>query len=235
MAPIPIWRPSRRLLYLASPVGVHMSYLALVRHGQSTWNLQNRFTGWIDVPLSPKGEEEAHQAAKSLAETGISFEFAYTSSLLRAQQTLDILLADLGLLSAFNLPSIPVLKDAALNERHYGDLQGMDKDETRAKYGAEQVRIWRRSYDVRPPNGECLADTAARALAFYQRSIAPDLAAGKNVLVSAHGNSLRAIVMHLDELGKDEVMELEIPTGVSYVYEFDRTMRIVAKEILDSG
>jgi 2,3-bisphosphoglycerate-dependent phosphoglycerate mutase len=210
-----------------------MSYLALVRHGQSEWNAQNRFTGWIDVPLSPKGEEEAHQAAQALLEEGIQFHQACTSSLLRAQQTLDILLADLELLSPSGLPSIPVLKDAALNERHYGELQGLDKDEMRKKYGAEQVKLWRRSYDVRPPMGECLADTAARALPFYHHRIAPDLAAGKNVLVSAHGNSLRAIVMRLDGLSQEQVVALEIPTGVPYVYEFDKNLRMLAKEILD--
>ena len=204
-----------------------MVYLALVRHGQSIWNLQNRFTGWIDVPLSPHGEEEAHQAAEQLRQAQISFERAYTSSLVRAQQTLDILLLDL------NQTSIPVLKDAALNERHYGELQGMNKDEMRKKYGSEQVQLWRRSYDVRPPGGECLADTAARAWPFYQRVIVPDLQAGKNVLISAHGNSLRAIVMHLDGLSKEQVMALEIPTGVPYIYEFDKSLRILAKEILE--
>ena len=228
-----------------------MSYLALVRHGQSVWNLQNRFTGWIDVPLSLHGEGEAHQAAKSLHESKIRFDTAYTSTLVRAHQTLDILLSDLGLSAApplaspgplpvassppsvSGLPSIPVLKDAALNERHYGELQGMDKDQMRAKYGVEQVKLWRRSYDVRPPGGECLADTAARAWPFYQRAVEPDLSAGKNVLISAHGNSLRAIVMHLDNLGKEQVMALEIPTGVPHIYEFDRELRVLAKEILD--
>ena len=203
-----------------------MAYLALVRHGQSIWNLQNRFTGWIDVPLSPQGEEEAHAAARQLKNTSIKFDQAYTSSLMRAQQTLDILLSDL------NQTSIPVLKDAAINERHYGDLQGMDKDEMRKKYGPAQVQLWRRSYDVRPPNGECLADTAARALPFYQRNIIPNLKAGKNVLIAAHGNSLRAIVMHLDKLTPAQVVALEIPTGTSYVYEFDASMKILAKEIL---
>ncbi len=211
----------------SAPSGGIMAYLALVRHGQSEWNAQNRFTGWIDVPLSPKGEEEAHRAAQALLEEGIQFHQAYTSSLLRAQQTLDILLADL------EQASLPVLKDAALNERHYGGLQGLDKDEMRQKYGPEQVQLWRRSYDVRPPNGECLADTAARALPFYHGRIAPDLAAGKSVLVSAHGNSLRAIVMQLDKLGGEQVVALEIPTGVPYVYEFDKHLRILAKEILD--
>ena len=203
-----------------------MAYLALVRHGQSIWNLQNRFTGWIDVPLSPQGEEEAHAAARQLKNTSIKFDQAYTSSLMRAQQTLDILLSDL------NQTSIPVLKDAAINERHYGDLQGMDKDEMRKKYCPAQVQLWRRSYDVRPPNGECLADTAARALPFYQRNIIPNLKAGKNVLIAAHGNSLRAIVMHLDKLTPAQVVALEIPTGTSYVYEFDASMKILAKEIL---
>jgi len=204
-----------------------MAYLALVRHGQSVWNLQNRFTGWIDVPLSPKGEEEAHAAAAALSETGIHFDKAFTSTLIRAQATLDIILSDM------NQTSLPILKDAALNERHYGELQGMDKDDMRKKYGPEQVHIWRRSYDVRPPKGECLADTAARALPFYRRHIAPDLRSGKNVLVAAHGNSLRAIVMELDNLGKEEVLSLEIPTGVPIVYEFDNSLRILAKEIFD--
>ncbi|VVB57398.1 2,3-bisphosphoglycerate-dependent phosphoglycerate mutase [uncultured archaeon] len=204
-----------------------MSYLALVRHGQSVWNLQNRFTGWIDVPLSPHGEEEAHAGAQALLEEGLIFQQAYTSSLLRAQQTLDILLCDL------EQASVPVLKDAALNERHYGALQGMNKDEMRQKYGPEQVHIWRRSYDVRPPKGECLADTAARAWPFYQQTIVPKLGAGQNVLVAAHGNSLRAIVMHLDQLSKEDVLKLEIPTGVPHVYEFDKGMKILAKEILD--
>ena len=209
-----------------------MAYLALVRHGQSVWNLQNRFTGWIDVPLSSQGEEEAHAAAKQLKDTGIHFDKAYTSTLCRAQQTLDIIISDLGLLSESGLPTIPVVKDAAINERHYGDLQGMDKDEMRAKFGAEQVHLWRRSYDIRPPNGECLADTAARALPFYSRAVLPDLKSGKNILIAAHGNSLRAIVMSLDKLTPEQVVALEIPTGTSYVYEFDKSMKIVAKEIL---
>lgn len=203
-----------------------MAYLALVRHGQSEWNAQNRFTGWMDVPLSKKGEEEAHKAAQALFEQGILFSQAYTSALLRAQQTLEIILSDLG-------QNVPVIKDAALNERHYGQLQGLNKDEMKEKFGSEQVHLWRRSYDIRPPGGESLADTAARALPFYRARIAPDLAEGKNVLVSAHGNSLRAIVMHLDGLDKDEVMELEIPTGVPYVYEFSKSLQILAKEILD--
>ena len=177
--------------------------------------------------MSQNGENEAHKAAKAIKEAGFRFDTAYTSTLIRAHQTLDILLADL------NQTNLPVLKDAALNERHYGELQGMNKDEMRKKFGPEQVQLWRRSYDTRPPGGECLADTAARAWPFYQRAIVPDLAAGKNILVSAHGNSLRAIVMHLDGLSKEQVMALEIPTGVPYIYEFDKSMRILAKEILD--
>ncbi|VVC02420.1 2,3-bisphosphoglycerate-dependent phosphoglycerate mutase [uncultured archaeon] len=204
-----------------------MAYLALIRHGQSEWNLQNRFTGWIDVPLSEKGEEEAQTAAKQLADSGIHFDKAYTSSLTRAQATLDIILAGI------NQAGMPVLKDAAINERHYGELQGMDKDEMRRKYGAEQVHIWRRSYDVRPPKGECLADTALRALPFYHHHIVPDLTHGKNVLVAAHGNSLRSIVMELDKLSKEQVVALEIPTGVPIIYEFDKSLKILAKEILD--
>ncbi len=202
-----------------------MAYLVLVRHGQSEWNLQNRFTGWIDVKLSPQGEKEASKAAAAL--NGYRFDKAYTSALIRAQDTLDIILTDL------NQKNISVLKDAALNERHYGDLQGLNKDDLRVKYGPEQVQLWRRSYDVRPPNGECLADTAARVVPFYKSNIAKNLAAGNNVLVAAHGNSLRAIVMYLDKLSPEQVMALEIPTGTSYVYEFDSSMKIIAKEILE--
>lgn len=200
-----------------------MTSLVLVRHGQSQWNADNRFSGWVDIPLSKKGEEEAHFAATKVSD--IHFEVAYTSVLVRATRTLDLMLQDL------EQGQIVVGFTAALNERMYGQLQGMNKDEARKKFGAEQVHIWRRSYDVRPPGGESLKDTATRTLPFFERQVMNDLRMGKNVLVSAHGNSLRSIVMKLDNLTPAQVVALEIPTGVPYVYEFDKDMKIVHKEI----
>ena len=200
-----------------------MAYLVLVRHGQSQWNLENRFTGWVDVPLSERGVEEAHECAKKLKE--FSFDVAYASVLKRAIDTLSIIMQDNGW-------NFPVHKDKAINERMYGDLQGKNKDETRKIYGDEQVHIWRRSYDVAPPGGEAMQDTAARALPYFQKNIIKDLKEGKNVLVSAHGNSLRAIVMHLDKLSKEDVLGLNIPTGVPYVYEIGGKGEVVGKRIL---
>jgi len=173
-----------------------MSTLVLVRHGESQWNLENRFTGWVDVPLSPKGIEEAKRAGEKIKKEAIRFDKAYTSDLQRAQVTLSLILEALG------QTSLPVIKDQALNERHYGDLQGLNKAETAKKFGEAQVKIWRRSYDVAPPNGESLKDTAARTLPYFESKILSDLKQGKNVLVSAHGNSLRSIIMVLDKLSK---------------------------------
>ena len=190
-----------------------MAKLVLVRHGQSQWNLENRFTGWVDIPLTDAGRQEALRAAKLIRTLGIRFDVAYTSVLGRAIETLQILLAEL------EQTQIPVRKDAALNERHYGDLQGLNKDEMRKKFGPEQVKLWRRSYDVAPPGGESLKDTAARTLPYFRSQILPDLQAGKNVLVSAHGNSLRSIVMDLDRLTPEQVVALEIGTGVPILYE----------------
>jgi len=190
-----------------------MGLLVLLRHGESQWNLENRFTGWVDVDLSPKGELEAKQAGEKLKETPI--DKVYTSVLKRAIRTADIVLDVVG------KSDLPVERDPALNERHYGDLQGLNKAETAKKYGEAQVHLWRRSYDVRPPNGESLQDTAARVLPYWESKILPDLQAGKNVLVVAHGNSLRALVMRLDGLTREEVLELNIPTGVPLVYRFE--------------
>ena len=201
-----------------------MATLVLVRHGESQWNLENRFTGWVDVPLTEKGREEARRAGEKLK--GIKFDKAYTSVLQRAIETLKIIL------SGINQENIPIEKDQALNERHYGDLQGLDKAETAKKYGAEQVHIWRRSYDVAPPNGENLKDTAARTLPYFEEKILPDLKAGKNILVSAHGNSLRSIVMNLDHLTREQVLELNLGTGIPIVYEFDKNLKILSKKEL---
>jgi len=202
-----------------------MALLVLIRHGESQWNLENRFTGWTDVPLTEKGREEARRAAQKIRH--IRFDTAYTSVLRRAEETLDIVLRGIG------QTTLPIVRDQALNERHYGDLQGLNKAETAEKYGAEQVHIWRRSYDVAPPGGESLQDTAARTLPYFKRHIEPDLRAGKNLLVSAHGNSLRSIVMHLDQLSKEQVLALNIGTGVPIVYEFTPDLKILSKRVLD--
>ncbi len=189
-----------------------MPLLVLVRHGQSIWNLENRFTGWVDVPLSKQGEEEAVQAGLDLSE--YEFDVAYTSALRRAQATLAIIIATANW-------DIPVIRDQALNERDYGDLAGLNKDDMREKYGADQIHIWRRSFDVAPPNGESLKDTAARTLPFFERAILGDIKQGKNVLVVAHGNSNRSIVMKLEKLSPEEIVEKELATGKPIVYEVD--------------
>lgn len=203
-----------------------MVTLVLLRHGESQWNLENRFTGWVDVPLSPKGEEEARQAGEKLKAAHVHFDVAFTSVLQRANRTMEIALDILG------QRGIPVEKDQALNERHYGDLQGLDKAETAQKFGEEQVHIWRRSYDIPPPGGESLKDTAARTLPYYEAKILPMVKAGKNVLVAAHGNSLRSIVMYLDQLTKEQVLELNLGTGVPIVYELDANGQVIKKQTL---
>ncbi len=201
-----------------------MPTLAIVRHGQSLWNLENRFTGWVDVPLTPKGIEEARAGGERL--TGMQFDVAYTSTLIRAQETLRIIQET----ARFDLP---VIRDQALNERHYGDLQGLNKAQTAKEYGEEQVHIWRRSFATPPPNGEALKDTAARTLPFFQRAILGDIAQGKNVLVVAHGNSNRSIVMQLDDLSEEAVLALELGTGVPVVYELDESGAVRDKSILE--
>ncbi len=200
--------------------------MVLVRRGESQWNLENRFTGWVDVPLSPKGIEEAKRAGERIKKEGIHFDKAYTSVLQRAQVTLSLILEVLG------QTSLTVIKDQALNERHYGDLQGLNKAETEKKFGETQVKIWRRSYDVAPPNGESLKDTAARTLPYFESKILSDLKQGKNVIVSAHGNSLRSIVMVLDKLSKEQVLELNLATGLPIVYQFDKDLKVISKKEL---
>ncbi len=211
-----------------------MSKLILLRHGESQWNLENRFTGWVDVPLSPRGEEEARKAGEKLK--NIQIDKRYTSVLKRAIDTDRIAMEIAGKLD------VPVERDKALNERHYGALQGLNKEETAKKYGKEQVHLWRRSYDIAPPKvvtelnpdgiSESLKDTADRVIPYFINKIKPDLNAGLNVLVTAHGNSLRALVMYLDGLSKEEVLELNIPTGVPIVYEFENG-KIVNKYYLE--
>jgi 2,3-bisphosphoglycerate-dependent phosphoglycerate mutase len=202
-----------------------MSQLVLIRHGESQWNLENKFTGWIDIPLSKGGKEEAKKAGEKLK--GLKFDVIFTSVLQRAIKTYDIA-AEI----ATQLKTLPVIKDKALNERMYGDLQGLNKDEMRKKFGDEQVRLWRRSYDVAPPNGESLKDTSDRVMPYYHEKIEPYLKEGKNVLIFAHGNSLRALIMHLDNLSKEEIVKLEIPTGVPISYELDKDLNVINKKEL---
>lgn len=190
-----------------------MGRLVLIRHGQSEYNLKNLFTGWIDVPLTEKGLEEAKRAGFKLKEMSFKPQVAYTSALQRAQKTLDIILSELSL-------SVPIIRDQALNERDYGDLSGKNKQETAEKYGEEQVKIWRRSFDIPPPGGESLKDTAARTLPYFNSKIMPDLKAGKDVLIVAHGNSLRSIVMELEKLSPEQILKREIATGEAVVYDF---------------
>ncbi|MBX5480822.1 MAG: 2,3-bisphosphoglycerate-dependent phosphoglycerate mutase [Myxococcaceae bacterium] len=199
-----------------------MATLVLIRHGQSIWNLENRFTGWVDVPLSPKGREEAKRAGELIRD--LKFDVAYTSMLSRAQETLRIVLETIG-------QQPPIIRDQALNERHYGDLQGLNKAETAAKYGDAQVKIWRRSYDVPPPNGESLELCAKRTLPFFERAIGGDLKQGKNVLVVAHGNSNRSIVMELEHLTGEQIVGVELETGVPIVYEMDASLKVLNKTI----
>ena len=195
-----------------------MPKLVIVRHGQSLWNLENKFTGWIDIDLSPKGIEEAKNAGVKLK--GMKFDHGFTSALIRAQRTLEIILSEIG------QSDLVVDKDKALNERMYGDLQGLNKDETRAKFGDEQVKIWRRSYDIPPPKGEALKDTAERVLPYYHEHIEPLLKEGKNIIIAAHGNSLRALIMYLEGLSKEEILQTEIPTGSPKIYYLDDDLKI---------
>ncbi|MBH0177701.1 MAG: 2,3-bisphosphoglycerate-dependent phosphoglycerate mutase [Nitrospira sp.] len=191
-----------------------MARLVLLRHGESQWNLENRFTGWVDVPLSPRGVEEAKNAGDKLK--GFTFDRAFTSVLSRANETLRFVLEAIG------QTAIPIEKDKALNERMYGELQGLNKAETATKYGDAQVKIWRRSYDVRPPGGESLKDTAERVLPYYDTRIKPCVLKGETILIAAHGNSLRALVMQLEQLSKEQVLELNIPTGAPLLYDSHR-------------
>ena len=189
--------------------------LVLIRHGQSQWNLENRFTGWVDVPLTPQGEAEATKAGKALRMRGFRPDMAFTSLLQRAQKTLSLVLQEL------DLNTLPITLNEALNERHYGDLQGKNKAETAAQFGEEQVHIWRRSFDIAPPNGESLKDTAARTLPYFRSKIVPELQSGRNVLIAAHGNSLRSIVMEIEHMTPEQILKTEIGTGVAWVYDFD--------------
>lgn len=224
--------------------------LILLRHGQSVWNKENRFTGWTDVDLSSKGVEEAINAGKIMKDNNITFDVAFSSVLLRAKKTLDLVLKEMNV-------NVPVYYSYRLNERHYGALQGLNKDETRKKYGEEQVHIWRRSYDVRPPMltiddprypgndplykdlskdelplTECLKDTLERVLPYYNNEIKNHLLKGENVLIVAHGNSIRSIIKYIENISDEDIMNVEIPTAVPYIYELDNELNIIDKTIL---
>lgn len=203
-----------------------MPTLTLLRHGESQWNLENRFTGWVDVDITPKGEQEAESAGRILQ--SVPFDVVFTSALKRAIRTADIALKAAG------RHDVPTHRSEALNERHYGDLQGKNKAETAAEYGDEQVRIWRRSYDVAPPGGESLKDTRARVLPYFESTIVPELRSGRNVLVVAHGNSIRALIMALEQLTPEQILAVEIPTGKPIVYELDESLAVVSRTSHDA-
>jgi 2,3-bisphosphoglycerate-dependent phosphoglycerate mutase len=207
-----------------SPIGENV--LVLVRHGESEWNRLNRFTGWKDVGLTEEGMAEAHRAGAMLKETGQRFDCAFTSTLKRAHNTLDIILEELG------QGRLPTVKAAALNERDYGELVGINKDEARKRWGAEQVHLWQRSYDIAPPGGESLKDTAARVVPFFEKWIVPELQKGKSVILVAHGNSLRSLIMELDRLEPDEVMQVEIGTASPLVYRLNADGTVAEKRDL---
>ena len=200
--------------------------LVLVRHGQSEWNLKNLFTGWRDVDLSELGHEEAKAAGRKLKERGLKFDIAFTSALKRAQKTCQYILDAVG------QENLQTIRDAALNERDYGDLNGLNKDDARAKWGEEQVHIWRRSYDTPPPGGESLKDTGARVWPYYLHDMQPHVLRGGTVLVAAHGNSLRALIMALEGTSGQDIVKLELGTGVPIIYKLNADSTVASKEVL---
>jgi 2,3-bisphosphoglycerate-dependent phosphoglycerate mutase len=206
-----------------------MSQLILVRHGQSEWNQQNLFTGWRDPDLTERGVREARNAGRALKAEGIKLTIAFTSELMRAQKTCALLLEEQG------QSDLQTIRNVALNERDYGDLSGLNKDDAREKWGEEQVHIWRRSFDTPPPGGESLKDTAERVLPYFNNTIMPRIRAGENVLVAAHGNSLRALVMVLDGLGETEITQVNIATGEPCIYDMGAQGEVVGKRILPAN
>ena len=206
-----------------------MSQLILVRHGQSEWNQQNMFTGWRNPDLTERGVREARNAGRALKAEGIKLTIAFTSELMRAQKTCALLLEEQG------QSDLQTIRNVALNERDYGDLSGLNKDDAREKWGEEQVHIWRRSFDTPPPGGESLKDTAERVLPYFNNTIMPRIRAGENVLVAAHGNSLRALVMVLDGLGETEITQVNIATGEPYIYDMGAQGEVVGKRILPAN
>jgi 2,3-bisphosphoglycerate-dependent phosphoglycerate mutase len=219
--------PAAIELYLSQTKEIIMSgTLVLVRHGQSEWNLKNLFTGWKDPDLTELGVEEAKTGAQAIKQAGLKFDIAFTSVLIRAQHTLDLIMEGIG------QTDLEVIRDEALNERDYGDLAGLNKDDARKKWGEEQVHIWRRSYDVPPPGGESLKDTGARVWPYYMTEILPRVLRGETVLVAAHGNSLRSLVMILDRLTRDQILKVNLATGVPIVYKLNADSTVASKEVL---
>ncbi len=201
--------------------------LVLVRHGQSEWNLKNLFTGWRDVGLTEQGTKEAKDAGAKLAKLGLKFDIAYTSALSRAQVTCQ------HILDAVGQGGLETIRDQALNERDYGDLSGLNKDDARKKWGEEQVHVWRRSYDIQPPGGESLRDTGARVWPYYMHEIQPHALRGETVLIAAHGNSLRALIMALEGMTGEEIVKLELGTGVPIIYRLNADSTVKSKQVLD--
>ena len=197
--------------------------LILIRHGQSEWNALNQFTGWKDPDLTATGIQEAHNAGKIINSLEINFDLFFTSALIRAQNTAEIILKEIS-------QSLPTIKDQALNERNYGDLAGLNKDDARKRWGDEQVHIWRRSYDIPPPGGESLKDTGERVLPFFMKEILPHVCEGKNVLVAAHGNSLRSLIKFLDNISDEDIVKLEIPTGAPIHYVINEDGSVKSKQ-----
>ncbi len=202
--------------------------LVLARHGQSDWNLKNLFTGWKDPGLTDLGVKEARDAGRRLKAMGVRFDIAFTSVLSRAQETCRLMLEEIG------QPELETIRDQALNERDYGDLSGLNKDDARARWGEEQVHVWRRSYDIQPPGGESLKDTVARVLPYYMREILPRVMRGERVLVAAHGNSLRALVMVLDGLSPETIPSMELATGIPLVYSLKEDTTVADKKVLEA-
>ena len=197
--------------------------LVLVRHGQSEWNLKNLFTGWRDIDITEQGIAEAKAAGAKLKAQGLTFDVAFTSALKRAQRTLDLVLAEMA------LGNVPITRDLALNERDYGDLNGLNKDDARKKWGDDQVLQWRRSYDIPPPGGESLKDTVARALPYYVQNILPGVLRGERTIIAAHGNSLRALVMVLEKLNPEQILKRELATGVPIIYRLNADSTVASK------
>ncbi len=210
------------------------STLVLVRHGESDWNLKNLFSGWKDVHLTENGKKEARRAGQLLKKEGIDFDIAFTSGLIRSWKTLNFILDEMDLEEFGHEEGLITISTKQLNERNYGDLTGLNKDDAVVKWGQEQVTLWRRSYETRPPGGESLKDTADRVIPYYRKYIQPRLLRGENVIISAHGNSLRALIMYLEKMSPDEIIKFELPTARPIIYTLDDDAHMVSKKTIDT-
>ncbi len=210
------------------------STLVLVRHGESDWNLKNLFSGWKDVHLTEDGKKEARRAGQLLKKEGIDFDIAFTSGLIRAWKTLNFILDEMDLEEFGHEEGLITISTKQLNERNYGDLTGLNKDDAVVKWGQEQVTLWRRSYETRPPGGESLKDTADRVIPYYRKYIQPRLLRGENVIISAHGNSLRALIMYLEKISPEEIVKYELPTARPIIYYLDDDAHVESKKVIDT-